>query len=898
MRNAFSPVFVGLLAIVAGGCSSGSTSDTSSVRIPCAGGQKFCVISCDLGCSQTGCSITEIAENQKIHFKFSDAVKAATVNSASISIRTATGVAPEGDFLVNGAEVTFLPRVTTVGGVSSFGFQRNQSYIITVAGGRTASQGVQSLSGVTLSNELTCTVVASKGIVDEDGQPPTVEMVSPTNLTAAPRTPTIVLRFSELIDTTPLQGTLSSGSPVRVVLRSTTPTGECDLDASGTVLEGVPSLSTETVGGHEVTVVTFTPTVQLPSVSCVTVEVTADLRDLSGRAGVPAAFQFITEQGASTPIQLNESFANANGQNQMLSGGIWSGGARPGLVGGDGRHGSFDVTLGSPVGGGVYEWNTDSFTIPASSSLTGLQYTINDGRFYFTDFVLPEGTTLRWKGSVPAQVYVRGKAEVRGTINVSAEDLPYQTTPYGPAAGQRLSAFMARSTGVVPLAGQLGGAAYCGGGAGGDGGRKCLSAGPIIENGVIVTDGQSGRGIYVGAGHAYAGQALDTGGRGSPLWPASGLNNTSVVLGGLYNGWFSVGGTGGGFVLPGTTATGTLVGANISASPVAGISFPVAYPVTPPANYSSLNHYVIGGSGGGGGGSHGFCTYTIPTGDKYIAGSAGSGGGGAMALRAGGDLLIASTAQLLSKGGAGVLINGDDPANNTSVSPVFGYDINRGISSPGGGGSGGSFLLQSGKVLTVSGAIDTSGGSGSRAGYFVASTFSALNIQAQAGAGSHGFFRLEAGNNVSFSGTSVPAYSAATHAGTLADRDDISGDISTWRGTGLLFPPTWLRYELDVDLYGDGSQVVTYTDSGAAGTSKANDLLTHPVVIKFQGANLNQSGTEPIEGSEGEWREGIGNGAGPGISLDSVTGFRFSLTYNRATFPNVVVRALRVYGQS
>lgn len=897
MRNAFSPVFVGLLAIVAGGCSSGTTSDTSSVRIPCSGGQKFCVISCDLGCSQTGCSITEIAENQKIHFKFSDAVKPETVNSASISIRTATGVAPEGDFLVAGSEVTFLPRVTTVGGVSSFGFQRNQSYIITVAGGRTASQGVQSLSGVTLANELTCTVVASKGIVDEDGQPPTVEMVSPTNLTAAPRTPTIVLRFSELIDTTPLQGTLSSGSPVRIVLRSTTATGECDHDAAGTVLEGVPSLSTEAVGGHDVTVVTFTPTVQLPSVSCVTVEVTADLRDLSGRAGVPAAFEFITEQGVSTPIQLNESFATPAGQNQLLSGGIWSGGARPGLVGGDGRHGSFDVTLGNPVGGGVYEWNTDNFTIPASSSLTGLQYTINDGRFYFTDFVLPEGTTLRWKGSVPAVVYVRGKAEVRGTINVSAEDLENTTTPYGPAAGQRLSTFVARATNLTPVDGQIGGAAYCGGGAGGKGGIKCLSNGPIVQNGVVVTDGQSGQNVYVGAGHAYASQALGTGGFGSPMWPASGTNDGSVVVGSFYYAWFSRGGSGGGFVLPGGTSSGTLAGASISASPAGGAAFPVAFPVTPPANYTSLDHFTIGGSGGGGGGSHLFSTYTF-SGDKYMAGSAGSGGGGAMALRAGGDLLVASTAQLLSKGGAGVLINGDDPTNNTSSPTLYGYDINRGISSPGGGGSGGSFLLQSGKNLAVSGTVDTSGGEGSRAGYFVASSFPALNIQAQAGAGSHGFFRLEAGNNVSFSGTSVPAFSAATNSGTLTDRDDISGDISTWRGTGLLFPPTWLRYELDVDLYGDGSQIVTYTDSGAPGTSKANDLLTHPVVIKFQGANLNQTGTEPIEGSEGEWREGIGGGAGPGINLDSVTGFRFSLTYNRATFPNVIVRALRVYGQS
>ena len=31
---------------------------------------------------------------------------------------------------------------------------------------------------------------------------------------------------------------------------------------------------------------------------------------------------------------------------------------------------------------------------------------------------------------------------------------------------------------------------------------------------------------------------------------------------------------------------------------------------------------------------------------------------------------------------------------------------------------------------------------------------------------------------------------------------------------------------------------------------------------------------------------------------DSVTGFRFLLTYNRAAFPNLIVRGLRVYART
>ena len=46
------------------GCSGGSTTADVSVRFQCPDGSSFCVASCDLGCSQTGCSISEIAENR------------------------------------------------------------------------------------------------------------------------------------------------------------------------------------------------------------------------------------------------------------------------------------------------------------------------------------------------------------------------------------------------------------------------------------------------------------------------------------------------------------------------------------------------------------------------------------------------------------------------------------------------------------------------------------------------------------------------------------------------------------------------------------------------------------------------------------------------------------------
>lgn len=60
---------------------------------------------------------------------------------------------------------------------------------------------------------------------------------------------------------------------------------------------------------------------------------------------------------------------------------------------------------------------------------------------------------------------------------------------------------------------------------------------------------------------------------------------------------------------------------------------------------------------------------------------------------------------------------------------------------------------------------------------------------------------------------------------------------------------------------------------------------------------MDQLGSEPV-GPLGPWREGVGSGGGPGISLDAVTGFRFRITYNRALAPDLVVVALRVFAST
>ena len=59
---------------------------------------------------------------------------------------------------------------------------------------------------------------------------------------------------------------------------------------------------------------------------------------------------------------------------------------------------------------------------------------------------MAEGDVLRFTGSVPPQIYVRGKVEIRGTIDLSAVDMPATIPTTGVLAGQRATTFNARGT--------------------------------------------------------------------------------------------------------------------------------------------------------------------------------------------------------------------------------------------------------------------------------------------------------------------------------------------------------------------------------------------------------------------------------------------------------------------
>jgi hypothetical protein len=181
-----------------------------------------------------------------------------------------------------------------------------------------------------------------------------------------------------------------------------------------------------------------------------------------------------------------------------------------------------------------------------------------------------------------------------------------------------------------------------------------------LQAGEDLTSGADGEDVGVPAGHAYAGSIGATGGAGAELTPSTGMSPnlpSSQLLGSIYLPHVSPGGGGGGFSLTGgvpntpTGGVGTLIIGTFSNTPArpGGASFSLLPypPASPPPNYTSLNHFIVGGSGGGGGGSHGIGLIGIASAvERWMAGSGGTGGGGAMAIRCGNTFTLSSSGVL------------------------------------------------------------------------------------------------------------------------------------------------------------------------------------------------------------------------------------------------------------
>lgn len=876
-RGAFAAA--GLLPLALGlvSCSGGSPA---SVRINSVCGDAsadfVCLEACSLGCSTAGCQITDIAQNETIVLRFSQPMDPATVNNTTVRLRTATGEEPVGTFLVNNNLVEFVPQVLTVGSQSFFGFRAGEAYTLLVNGGG-GTNTVRSTAGDALLNPLQCTLRVTRGIVDLNGVSPSAEMVVPSVPNEVAPDSVIQLRFNELIDLTPFSGTTSTNAPIVFsAARSINTTSGRICSPESTPLSGSMRFDTIAIGPY--TVVTFTPSVPLPNNSCIRISITDRVQDLSGRAAQFQSFEFRTRTTALVETSRTEEFDDETFLDAEGSAATWAAGrATFAQLGGDGRHGPFSLSLCTQLAnqGGfrVFQLDTAATTIPPANTLGGAALTVTDGKFFFTDMVIPADVRLVFTGTQPPQIAVRGRLQIDGQIEVSGETMPYFENPT-----------------LTQLPGQAGGRAGIGGGAGGAGASRCIGLGVQPAN-----QGSDGANVRVGAGHAYAAQVVATGGRGSRAFPADGLRASLVFPPPLTGATDYVlqttsGGGGGGLVVAGAPGRAISNQADPSGNGQTRLDFlgpdslgGVSFPIYAGTNGTpTLLHYLVGGSGGGGAGSHAALMSKVlaqsPSGN-WAPGCGGGGGGGAVALRAGRSLTLGANARIAASGGSA----GISPTTQTPLPQA----------APGGGGSGGSIVLQCSGATSLLGTLDVRGGNGGRLARSTSASPPPRGgaVVVEGGNGSQGVLRVEVPGTPTLA--LVPnAQPAATtdNVGTLVDTDTRVGFLSKWYSTGLPLGPEYVRYELRAWV---NNTLVVFSDDPAVGVPARPG--TSPLEVWFQGVRLDLD-TGAIDQQDllsRVWRTSVGASVNS-LALDARNAFRFQILLDRSVSSDVEVESLKI----
>ena len=715
-RLAVAPLL--LLAACSGGGGGTSVGARALNCTSPGGGNALCLVSCNLGCSRTGCTVSDIAVNQTIALYFNQNIDPASVNGGSVALRTSGGRVPVGELVVQGNAVLFVPDIRIQGNTLAFGFENGAQYILSLPGGTDEPQTIRSTSGDKLSQSLNCFLNVSRGVQDLDGKPPTANLVAPTP-DAAGRVSTVasyVVEFSELLDTIPFQGANLSNGPVTMsVYRSRNVNGQLVCDTTPYLVPGSLQVSTNRLTQR--TSVTLTPSVVLPGNVCVAVEVTSLARDLSGKPASRNVFRVVTEDVPPQAVEINEDFRAADRMDPVASGAHWENGAlRPAAIGSDGRHGQFVAADGTFVGtiGGykTYTWNTLNQNIRADRNHLNQAAVVNDGVFYFSSFVVEADERIQFRSTDnrPVQIYVRGQAVINGIVDVNGDATAndFNGAQAGSASGTRQG-----------QAGARGGPGANNGGAGG----AVPGLAGFQVNGYPGTDVR----VALGSNHPYFPSATGTGGRGSDAMPPNGdvLQVAYCFSSGFFSRQMPAGGAGGSLFDQqlGLGGAASVIPTGCTASIFGPPSIPgTAMQLLPTiAPYTSRELFMVGGSGGGGAGVN---PYNSIRGQvvAWKPGGGGGGGGGVLMIGTGGGIRTAAAARIEAKGGAA------------------GNPINIGFAAPGGGGSGGSLLLQtSGNTLILGGTCDVSGGNGGLWQGAVAG-----DPRSQGGRGGSGYVRIEA----------------------------------------------------------------------------------------------------------------------------------------------------------
>lgn len=774
--------------------------------------------------NEISCGLTNVRVNQEIRIAFSRPVDPTSVTNNSFQLTEfGTGKTPAGTFLLNPSDprtLIYRPQLTfDSAGNPIFGLTENKSYIFKIPGAAVDPLGpfIRSTSGAPNSSSLECTLMAQGTLDANQGRPRATTRLDIVTRYDAQGQPVEfqtnfpapgaenVYRFSPVrIFFDDVMNPATLANPVTGL--STFITAFIDADGDTTdrtdqvPLAGTFTLSIDQNAGT--TTAIFTPSIGLPSSGSdalnprrVVLEISPLVTDLGGNSLLNAGtISFTTEQILFPPQTVSEGFDDTSRQDGVRTGSVWGGGfLATGPGGGSGRLGDMIVLPGL-----VVELNTD---FEDFSEITNLlvfnpenivdrpaNFAITDGVFEFARLRVDSGGVLRFRGSRAARIYVRGVADIQGLIDVSGT-----------------SGLLHRSNEL------LGGAAGESGPGGGDGGR-----------GGSRPDGSAFTGDF--AGFPIGGEPNPGAGPSMVLDPASYSEVNGLAGGGipapntLVPVPMLVGGGQPGLAWPQPTPANMNLhmpqdvndtsglepdsnqlcehptpaapgggGANAFDGGLGDYTYfqgPPGSPVTLPPDTPGGDNSLLaiddlvrslspelgllrGGAGGGGGGAHLQKTQVngralddcrLPGGPDplqivaHFAHSSAGGGGGA------GGVQVAAGQRIILNG----VIDGSGGDGGSGTFPPDPRLTFIDLAQAGGGGAGGSILLQAPlvQIQAVQGRINVSGGvGGSGSGRSVFPI-----TPARGGFGSPGFLRIE---------TTVPTTVEAERAKILPQESTI-----------------------------------------------------------------------------------------------------------------------------
>jgi len=365
-------MFLSFILLVFSGISSCSRGSEST------GG--LVLLSCSLGCSETGnCSVSEIAANQVIIFRFSKELSLASISSASVEVQTVNGgILANASLEVESNELRIRPLITFDPQTFQPSALDPKPYQIHFPASPNKVT-IYSKEGDPLASEILCTVTPTEDLIDAVPGSPNVSLSlpEPFSLGNSGETP-IVVEFDDIMNPATIIDSLGKSPSVFV---------EADLDGnSKTVFDRVliPGKFEMGFSGTSTQLV-FVPDITMAGSleRLITVSVFFNAEDLAkNNVANPGVFEFTVSPLDPDKIEevIVESFGVTSKEDNLRTGALWGvDGAKllPGAPGGLGIFGDlfvddeqilnldtnkilFEKPLATPSGISCYQ-NPDNF---------------------------------------------------------------------------------------------------------------------------------------------------------------------------------------------------------------------------------------------------------------------------------------------------------------------------------------------------------------------------------------------------------------------------------------------------------------------------------------------------------------------------------------------------------